>query len=59
MAVDFFDFLFSVFSALFFQPQTPNLEDDINEVILKDSGINLVVGSTPPEQIRKTMVKTE
>ncbi|XP_073324780.1 v-myb avian myeloblastosis viral oncogene homolog-like 2b isoform X4 [Pagrus major] len=37
-------------------PQTPNLEDDINEVILRDSGIDLVVvRSTPPEQRRKTM----
>ncbi|KAA8593533.1 hypothetical protein FQN60_009649 [Etheostoma spectabile] len=37
-------------------PQTPNLEDDINEVILRDSGIELVVVcSTPPEQRRKTM----
>ncbi|XP_017296630.1 v-myb avian myeloblastosis viral oncogene homolog-like 2b [Kryptolebias marmoratus] len=37
-------------------PQTPNLEDDINEVILRDAGINLVVvHSTPPEQRRKTM----
>ncbi|XP_061584672.1 v-myb avian myeloblastosis viral oncogene homolog-like 2b [Cololabis saira] len=36
-------------------PQTPNLEDDINEVILRDAGINLVVCSTPPEQRRKTM----
>uniref|UniRef100_A0AAQ5ZZ21 V-myb avian myeloblastosis viral oncogene homolog-like 2b n=1 Tax=Amphiprion ocellaris TaxID=80972 RepID=A0AAQ5ZZ21_AMPOC len=40
-------------------PQTPNLEDDINEVILRDAGINLVVvRSTPPEQRRKTMVTT-
>lgn len=39
------------------QPQTPNLEDDINEVILRDAGIDLVVvRSTPPEQRRKTMV---
>ncbi|XP_045932372.1 v-myb avian myeloblastosis viral oncogene homolog-like 2b [Micropterus dolomieu] len=37
-------------------PQTPNLEDDINEVILRDGGIDLVVvRSTPPEQRRKTM----
>uniref|UniRef100_A0A7N6AHI2 V-myb avian myeloblastosis viral oncogene homolog-like 2b n=1 Tax=Anabas testudineus TaxID=64144 RepID=A0A7N6AHI2_ANATE len=37
-------------------PQTPNLEDDINEVILRDAGIDLVVvRSTPPEQRRKTM----
>ncbi|XP_037535077.1 v-myb avian myeloblastosis viral oncogene homolog-like 2b [Nematolebias whitei] len=37
-------------------PLTPNLEDDINEVILKDSGIDLVfVRSTPPEQRRKTL----
>lgn len=37
-------------------PQTPNLEDDINEVILRDAGISLVVvRSTPPEQRRKTM----
>uniref|UniRef100_A0A8C6T7M9 V-myb avian myeloblastosis viral oncogene homolog-like 2b n=1 Tax=Neogobius melanostomus TaxID=47308 RepID=A0A8C6T7M9_9GOBI len=36
-------------------PQTPNLEDDINEVILRDAGIELaVVCSTPPEQRRKT-----
>ncbi|KAM7423152.1 hypothetical protein PAMA_010940 [Pampus argenteus] len=36
-------------------PQTPNLEDDINEVILRDAGIDLVVvRSTPPEQRRKT-----
>ncbi|XP_028261994.1 v-myb avian myeloblastosis viral oncogene homolog-like 2b [Parambassis ranga] len=36
-------------------PQTPNLEDDINEVILRDAGIDLVVAcSTPPEQRRKT-----
>lgn len=39
------------------QPQTPNLEDDINEVILRDTGIDLVVvRSTPPEQRRKSMV---
>lgn len=37
-------------------PQTPNLEDDINEVILREAGIDLVVlRSTPPEQRRKTM----
>uniref|UniRef100_A0A671Z467 V-myb avian myeloblastosis viral oncogene homolog-like 2b n=1 Tax=Sparus aurata TaxID=8175 RepID=A0A671Z467_SPAAU len=37
-------------------PQTPNLEDDINEVILRDTGIDLVVvRTTPPEQRRKTM----
>uniref|UniRef100_A0A8C4FAF5 V-myb avian myeloblastosis viral oncogene homolog-like 2b n=1 Tax=Dicentrarchus labrax TaxID=13489 RepID=A0A8C4FAF5_DICLA len=37
-------------------PQTPNLEDDINEVILRDAGMDLVVVcSTPPEQRRKTM----
>ncbi|KAJ0068839.1 hypothetical protein NL108_012085 [Boleophthalmus pectinirostris] len=36
-------------------PQTPNLEDDINEVILRDAGIDLSVAcSTPPEQRRKT-----
>uniref|UniRef100_A0A3P9IFQ5 V-myb avian myeloblastosis viral oncogene homolog-like 2b n=1 Tax=Oryzias latipes TaxID=8090 RepID=A0A3P9IFQ5_ORYLA len=35
-------------------PQTPNLEDDINEVILRDSGMELVVvRSTPPDQKRK------
>lgn len=40
------------------QPQTPNLEDDINEVILRDTGIDLVVAqATPPEQRRKTMVR--
>ncbi|XP_056886921.1 v-myb avian myeloblastosis viral oncogene homolog-like 2b isoform X2 [Takifugu flavidus] len=37
-------------------PQTPNLEEDINEVILRDTGVDLVlVCSTPPEQRRKTM----
>ncbi|KAF3855751.1 hypothetical protein F7725_016474 [Dissostichus mawsoni] len=37
-------------------PQTPNLEDDINEVILRDAGIDFVSSrSTPPEQRRKTM----
>ncbi|XP_072307802.1 v-myb avian myeloblastosis viral oncogene homolog-like 2b [Eucyclogobius newberryi] len=37
-------------------PQTPNLEDDINEVILRDAGIGLSAAcSTPPEQRRKTM----
>ncbi|XP_034542697.1 v-myb avian myeloblastosis viral oncogene homolog-like 2b [Notolabrus celidotus] len=37
-------------------PQTPNLEDDINEVILREAGIDLVVlRTTPPEQRRKTM----
>ncbi|MEQ2236230.1 hypothetical protein ILYODFUR_010432 [Ilyodon furcidens] len=36
-------------------PQTPNLEDDINDVILRDAGINLVVvQATPPDQRRKT-----
>ncbi|MED6238103.1 hypothetical protein ATANTOWER_008972 [Ataeniobius toweri] len=36
-------------------PQTPNLEDDINDVILRDVGINLVVvQATPPDQRRKT-----
>lgn len=40
-----------------FKPQTPNLEDDINEVILRDTGVDLVLArSTPPEQRRKTMV---
>lgn len=40
-----------------FKPQTPNLEEDINEVILRDTGVDLVlVRSTPPEQRRKTMV---
>ncbi|KAM8914070.1 v-myb avian myeloblastosis viral oncogene homolog-like 2b [Spinachia spinachia] len=37
-------------------PQTPNLEDDINEVIMRDSGIDLIgARSTPPEQRRKTL----
>ncbi|XP_041837583.1 v-myb avian myeloblastosis viral oncogene homolog-like 2b isoform X2 [Melanotaenia boesemani] len=36
-------------------PQTPNLEDDINEVILRDTGMDLaLVRSTPPEQRHKT-----
>uniref|UniRef100_H3CPG3 V-myb avian myeloblastosis viral oncogene homolog-like 2b n=1 Tax=Tetraodon nigroviridis TaxID=99883 RepID=H3CPG3_TETNG len=36
--------------------QSPNLEDDIKEVILRDTGVDLVlVRSTPPEQRRKTM----
>lgn len=47
----------SFWSAVFSQPQTPNLEDDINEVIMRDSGIDLIgARSTPPEQRRKTMV---
>uniref|UniRef100_A0A1A8S5Z6 Myeloblastosis oncogene-like 2 n=1 Tax=Nothobranchius rachovii TaxID=451742 RepID=A0A1A8S5Z6_9TELE len=42
------------YGALHPLPQTPNLEDDINEVILRDAGINVVVmRSTPPEQRRK------
>lgn len=36
-------------------PQTPNLEDDINEVILRDVGIDLMMRLTPPEQRRKTV----
>ncbi|XP_033934995.1 v-myb avian myeloblastosis viral oncogene homolog-like 2b [Pseudochaenichthys georgianus] len=37
-------------------PQTPNLEDDINEVILRDAGVDFASSrSTPPEQRRKTM----
>lgn len=36
-------------------PQTPNLEDDINEVILRDAGIDLIMRLTPPEQRRKTV----
>ncbi|KAM9859074.1 v-myb avian myeloblastosis viral oncogene homolog-like 2b [Aulostomus maculatus] len=37
-------------------PQTPNLEDDINEVILREAGMDLVLEhSTLPEQRRKTM----
>ncbi|XP_062250844.1 v-myb avian myeloblastosis viral oncogene homolog-like 2b [Platichthys flesus] len=37
-------------------PQTPNLEDDINEVILRDGGIDLgAVRFSPHEQRRKTM----
>ncbi|XP_056293774.1 v-myb avian myeloblastosis viral oncogene homolog-like 2b isoform X2 [Pseudoliparis swirei] len=37
-------------------PQTPNLENDINEVIMRDSGIGMIgTRSTPPEQRRKTM----
>ncbi|KAM4741660.1 v-myb avian myeloblastosis viral oncogene homolog-like 2b isoform 2-T2 [Anableps anableps] len=37
-------------------PQTPNLEDDINEVILREAGINMVVVQvTPPDPRRKTM----
>uniref|UniRef100_A0A3B4F9J1 MYB proto-oncogene like 2 n=1 Tax=Pundamilia nyererei TaxID=303518 RepID=A0A3B4F9J1_9CICH len=36
-------------------PQTPNLEDDINEVILRDAGIDLMMRLTPPEQRRKTV----
>ncbi|CAN9512577.1 unnamed protein product [Ophioblennius macclurei] len=44
------------YGALQVLPQTPNLEDDINEVILRDAGIDLVVRrSTPPEQRRKTL----
>ena len=45
------------FPAALSQPQTPNLEDDINEVILRDAGIDLgAVRFSPPEQRRKTMV---
>uniref|UniRef100_A0A665WJP2 V-myb avian myeloblastosis viral oncogene homolog-like 2b n=1 Tax=Echeneis naucrates TaxID=173247 RepID=A0A665WJP2_ECHNA len=40
-------------------PQTPNLEDDINEVILRDAGIDLVVRSTPPEEVRKKSVSCD
>nr|XP_057945077.1 v-myb avian myeloblastosis viral oncogene homolog-like 2b [Doryrhamphus excisus] len=37
-------------------PQTPNLEDDINEVILRDVGMDLTVQlPTLPEQRRKAM----
>ncbi|XP_054883011.1 v-myb avian myeloblastosis viral oncogene homolog-like 2b [Poeciliopsis prolifica] len=37
-------------------PQTPNLEDDINEVILREAGISMVVvQATPPDPCRKTM----
>ncbi|XP_015243546.1 PREDICTED: myb-related protein B [Cyprinodon variegatus] len=37
-------------------PQTPNLEDDINEVILRDAGVtSLVIQETPPDPRRKTM----
>ncbi|XP_061731564.1 v-myb avian myeloblastosis viral oncogene homolog-like 2b isoform X1 [Nerophis ophidion] len=37
-------------------PQTPNLEDDINEVILRDVGMDLTVQlPTVPEQRRKAM----
>ena len=47
----------TVSSDVLSQPQTPNLEDDINEVILREAGIDLVVvRTTPPEQRRKTMV---
>lgn len=57
VAVSLFILIFLVFSVLSSQPLTPNLEDDINEVILKDSGIDLIfVRSTPPEQRRKTLV---
>ncbi|XP_067097619.1 v-myb avian myeloblastosis viral oncogene homolog-like 2b [Osmerus mordax] len=35
-------------------PQTPNLEEDLKEVLLREAGITLtVVGDTPPEQRRK------
>lgn len=45
------------FYCVSFKPQTPNLEDDINEVILRDTGVDMVLArSTPPEQRRKTMV---
>lgn len=45
------------FYCVSFKPQTPNLEDDINEVILRDAGVNLVLArSTPPQQRRKSMV---
>lgn len=47
-----------MFSCTFSQPQTPNLEDDINEVIQRDAGMDLaVVRSTPPEERRKIMVQ--
>uniref|UniRef100_A0A667Z2W0 V-myb avian myeloblastosis viral oncogene homolog-like 2b n=1 Tax=Myripristis murdjan TaxID=586833 RepID=A0A667Z2W0_9TELE len=37
-------------------PQTPNLEEDINEVILREAGVELVVaGASPPLPRRKTM----
>uniref|UniRef100_A0A8C5GLU2 V-myb avian myeloblastosis viral oncogene homolog-like 2b n=1 Tax=Gouania willdenowi TaxID=441366 RepID=A0A8C5GLU2_GOUWI len=43
------------YGALLPLPQTPNREEDINEVILRDSEIDLVVvRCTPPEQKRKT-----
>lgn len=34
-------------------PQTPNLEDDINEVIFRDAGIDLSVVCSSPEHRRK------
>lgn len=35
-------------------PQTPNLEEDLKEVLRREAGIDLtVVGNTPPEQRRK------
>ncbi|XP_077583129.1 v-myb avian myeloblastosis viral oncogene homolog-like 2b [Stigmatopora nigra] len=36
-------------------PQTPNLEEDINEVILRDGGIDLAVENPVREQRRKTL----
>lgn len=45
------------FSVLLSQPQTPNLEEDINEVILRDVGIDLAVQlPAVPERRRKAVV---
>jgi len=38
------------------QPQTPNLEEDLNEVILREAGIELVVIRSPAEPRRKSLV---
>uniref|UniRef100_A0A8C5CA97 V-myb avian myeloblastosis viral oncogene homolog-like 2b n=1 Tax=Gadus morhua TaxID=8049 RepID=A0A8C5CA97_GADMO len=36
-------------------PQTPNLEDDLNEVMLREAGIELVTIQSTPEPRRKSM----
>ena len=41
---------------LYSQPQTPNLEDDLNEVMLREAGIELVTIQSTPEPRRKSMV---
>lgn len=52
--------VFCVFGLVFLKPPTPNLEEDLKEVLRSEAGIELIVeDETPTEKKRKQVVREE